>query len=517
MDRQIISPAMHAWAQASIGRIRRRVGVVSTRRRRRLLIVHLDGVPQDLLEEAIASRKMPFLSALVHSGTYALDTAFWGSPASTPCFQAGLLYGLRHPNLPAYHWFDRELGRVVRMNAPKDTFAIEQRLGAARKESLLSDGGTAYLALFQAHAADRLCMSSLADLPQLGGALARQLKGIRAPRRNGVLSFMRHLASDTWHTGKDVVRWVRRLGDWRHEREYMLNRLFMISLAWELAHSRALVDMARGVPAVYLVFGNYDEVAHRRGPRSLQALRELYRVDAYLAELYAIARTLEQPYDVCFLTDHGHVDSAPLEQRIGKKLERRLLQGQAELPPEVERGLLDGRLFTPASPVQHKDDPVVIEAGNFAHVYLTRSRRPLEAMQLLQSHRQVLARAVQERDIGIVALRRGDSAAAIIGGGVYGPDEVDRSPLAAGFSRRAVADLLRELPHMGTAGDLVLFGNVCQPGGTVGFAWEFGSHGGVTEIETNSVVMWPRRSPLQLAGLGHVTQLHARLSEVYRQ
>ena len=80
---------------------------------------------------------MPFLGRLVQSGAYRLDTAFWGSPASTPCFQAGLLYGLDHPNLPAYTWYDRELGRKVQMNVPKDALAIEQRLGAAAKASLL--------------------------------------------------------------------------------------------------------------------------------------------------------------------------------------------------------------------------------------------------------------------------------------------------------------------------------------------------------------------------------------------
>jgi hypothetical protein len=50
----------------------------------------------------------------------------------------------------------------------------------------------------------------------------------------------------------------------------------------------------------------------------------------------------------------------------------------------------------------------------------------------------------------------------------------------------------------------------------VGFAWEFGSHGGLTRTETESLVAWPAAAPLELAGLGHSTQLHARLSDVYR-
>ncbi|HEX8821034.1 MAG TPA: phosphodiesterase, partial [Archangium sp.] len=86
----------------------------------------------------------------------------------------------------------------------------------------------------------------------------------------------------------------------------------------------------------------------------------------------------------------------------------------------------------------------------------------------------------------------------------------------AEFSRRAVADFLRELPHMPTAGDLVLYGQAVSKGGTVGFAWEFGSHGGLTRTETSSIVCWPRELPVDLSGLSHCTQLHERLSEVYR-
>ena len=69
---------------------------------------------------------------------------------------------------------------------------------------------------------------------------------------------------------------------------------------------------------------------------------------------------------------------------------------------------------------------------------------------------------------------------------------------------------------MPTAGDLVLFGEAVRKSGTVGFAWEFGSHGGLTSTETDSVVLWPSNAGLDLRGLSHSTQLYERLSEVYR-
>ncbi|HLL54588.1 MAG TPA: alkaline phosphatase family protein [Myxococcaceae bacterium] len=514
----IITPQLQNWAQHAVGQIGRRLeGFTTTKRKRKLCVVHLDGVPKRLLDEAVLTGQMPFLSRLVRSGAYHLDTAFWGSPASTPCFQAGLLYGLRHPNLPAYNWFDRELGRQVRMNAPKDTLAIEQRLGNFARNSLLEDGGTAYLSLFRAGAENRLCMSALANLKAVLKSAPAAFRNIRAAPRQSVATYVRTVARELWDTWKDVRRWVREVKDWRHEREFMLNRFFLVSLGWNLARTRAEIDMVAGVPAIYLVYGNYDEVSHRRGPFSPQAIRELHRVDGALEELYAIGKSVAEPYDIYLLTDHGHVDSAPFEKRQHVRLQPYLMAGPpVPLEPAVERALLDGRLLQKVPPQAPDHEPVVIEAGNFSHVYLTRDRRALEAKELLEWHRDVVARAVAHPDIGIVAMRRGDSAVAVVGNGVYGPDEIEKAPLPAEFNKRAVADLLRELPHMPTAGDLVLYGQSVTQTGTVGFAWEFGSHGGLTRIETDSVICWPADAPLNLSGLGHSVQLHEKLSEVYR-
>lgn len=521
----LVPPDLRAWAAQVLERmVRHRHRCQAPEgdgRRRRLLIIQLDGVPRCLLDEAVESaRMMPFLSSLIRSGAHRLDSAFWGSPASTPFFQAGALYGLRHPNLPAYAWFDRELGREVKMNIPRDALAIEQRLGAqAGGSGLLRGGGTAYLSVFRAEATNLTCMSALADMGSICRSLPSQLRGLRWPRRRSVGQFLWSLLEDVVDTVRDVRRWVREVKDWRHEREYLFNRFLLLELGWNLAHTRTLLDMARGVPAIYLAYANYDEVSHRRGPFSSQARAELQRVDRDLAEIYALACRLPWTYDLYLVTDHGHVESVPFEQRLGTRLEPFLMGGPPMRPTEaMVHGLLDGRAPPPASSkrlVRVEDQPVVIEAGNFSHVYLTRGPEPLEARELIARFPGVLARAAHCRDIGITAVRRGGSAVALIKGQVYGPEEIGRAPLASEFSRRAVVDLLTELPHMKTAGDLVLYGEAVAEAGTVGFAWEFGSHGGLTTIETDSVVMWPADAPVDLAGLSHASELHRRLSEAY--
>ncbi|NTX53450.1 alkaline phosphatase family protein [Myxococcus sp. CA039A] len=505
------------WAHGLARRVRSKVPPAAAHRRRNLLIVHLDGVPKALLDEAIVAGKMPFFSRLIRSGAFHLEDAFWGAPTSTPYFQAGLLYGMRESNLPAYSWYDRELGRKVQMNVPSDALEIDQRLRGAGRDSLLDGGGHGYFSLFRAGADNALSMSTLGSFKLMSRSLSYELMGLSAGRTRGAWDFLRSFGMDTWQSAREVVRWSRALHDWRHEQSFLLSRVLFQRLGWSFAHTKALVDMVRGVPAIYLVFGNYDEVAHRRGPRSEIALAELHRVDAYLSELYAMARSVERPYDVVILSDHGHVDSLPLEQRQGVRLESMLFEGaHVPLSDDVARGLCEGRsLPEPDTVARAPFKPVVVECGNFAHVYLSGESEPLEARTLLARHPEVLARATRSPDIGIVAMRRGNSAVAVVRGGVYGPDEMERAPLAPEYSRRAVADFLRGLPAMKTAGDLVLFGEAVRRGGTVGFAWEFGSHGGLTRTEANSLVCWPADAPVDLSGLGHCADLHERLAEAY--
>ncbi|HZH03844.1 MAG TPA: phosphodiesterase, partial [Myxococcaceae bacterium] len=250
-----------------------------------------------------------------------------------------------------------------------------------------------------------------------------------------------------------------------------------------------------------------------------QAVEMLYRVDARLEELYAVGRQLPSPYDLVLVADHGHVDAVPLETKFGTRLRPHLMEGP--VPPlgeALERALLDGRapLVEGGGRPALERDPEVVESGNFAHIYLSRAAEPLEARQILVRHREVLSRASHSPALGLVALRRGNSAVALIQGNAYGPHELDAAPLSSAFSKRAVADLLQELPQMPTAGDLVLYGEAVGQGATVGFAWEFGSHGGLTREETDSWVCWPADAPLDLSAIGHATQLHRRLATLYR-
>jgi hypothetical protein len=76
--------------------------------RRRFVIVQIDGLSRAVLDQALASGRMPFLKRLQRRYRYRLEPMSVGLPTSTPAFQMAAMYGVR-PDIPGFHYFDRQL------------------------------------------------------------------------------------------------------------------------------------------------------------------------------------------------------------------------------------------------------------------------------------------------------------------------------------------------------------------------------------------------------------------------
>src|SRR4029077_8992026 len=77
--------------------------------------------------------------------------------STTPVSQAGLLLG-NNEGIPAFRWFDRELGRMLVANRPADATVIEARLSNGR--GLLADDGVSISNLFSGDAPTSLLTMS---------------------------------------------------------------------------------------------------------------------------------------------------------------------------------------------------------------------------------------------------------------------------------------------------------------------------------------------------------------------
>ncbi len=448
---------------------------------RRLLLIQLDGVSRRRLEAAVRKGYAPFLGRLLDGGRFRISGCRSGAPASTPAFQAGLLYGVS-PSVPGYLWWDRASGREFRMDSPVAVAAVEA--GLATHNPGLLEGGTTYPAIFGGGA--RHC--------SIGG-LGRDPSVIRyAPPRNGhgpVATEVRRSAALTCLVGRmlgrlargvvDGAMWSARCGRLLHEPTFLLNRVLCSCVFYEAATSGVIADIALGTPKIYCDFLAYDETAHRRGPGAGSSLLELRAADRAIARIFAaLASNPELGYDVFIFSDHGNVEVTPFESLVGLSLSE-LLARAAEGAP---LGAGDG-------PRVRSSRVVTVEAGDYAHVYIRGRPAPLDREELRRDHQPLLDAVAGCDAIGVAGVRGGRRGYALVRGRTV--DLADDGEVATlpHPEPRLLATYLSDLLSLAASGDLVLLGWRGPDLESVAFAWEFGSHGSVAPEETNTFFIHP--------------------------
>ena len=367
---------------------------------------------------------------------------------------------------------------------------------------------------------------------------------VTAARTSGRLAY--ELSAGLWQG----AAWSLTLGRWKHEPRFLLHRLLVGALMRELAVEGIIIDVARGVPIVYCDLLGFDEFAHRRGPDSPAAVSHLRSMDQALAAIFAATEAVpELRYDVFVFSDHGHVATKPFESFTGLALHEylALADGGVAVPQRLPREeavrlaqtrSLRATLSTwPASVRQplgaaldwlehglighalgfvRCDTVVTAEAGDLAHVYFTDEEAPIDFERVQQRHPGVLAALRESRAVGIVVVRNGRRGVAIVAGQELDLElqsDVARLPhpdpaLCATY----LSDLI-SLPH---SGDLVVLGWRGSDEVPVAYAWEFGSHGGVSPEELETFFVHPPDCRLRFSDAIRPDGLYRLLHDAYR-
>jgi len=522
--------------------------------RRRLVILQIDGLSSRRLREAMARGDMPNLQRWLDSGQARLRPLTAATEPSTPVFTAGLLYGA-HAGVPGFAWYDRKLGRQVRMDLAEDVSDMERALVGNRTPLLA--GGVSYGTIWPGGADDAFFNVVLFNYGATStGKVVRNAydKLVSTVAGLGIAGrvasrFALELGVGLW----DFVRWCRRIHSTRFEWRFLYMRLFVSVVMRDVSTQGAIIDILRGVPRIFLDYLGYDEYAHRRGPDAELALYNLIGIDRAIGKIFrAVKAVPEYNYDVYVLSDHGQLATTPFERVVGKdftayvlehararvadKLEsfdvaqlvslratefwtRTLpkgLRGPARLYVEWLRRRLrrrtDERVWRPLDALE------VVSGGSVAHIYFDRgSPARLTLEQIDARYPELMAALAHCPAVGLMVARGADGPMVLYRGRRYRLGDRRALGQLEPFRRLGYTLLATHLLHAAEGprhGDLVLYGAFAAAG-DIAFDFEFGSHGGVGPDELDQFVIHPTHIELPLHGAVAAEQFYRFFFERY--
>jgi len=501
-----------------------------------VVVIQIDGLSAPVARWSVDAGNLPTLSRWIRSGGHRFVEWHARLPATTPASQAGLLHGASD-RVPAFRWYEKDTGRLVVTNHPRDSAMVERRMSTGR--GLLADGGVSVGNVFSGDAP-----VSLLTMSTIGSGGHR-----RGPTRE-LSAYLLHPYGLTRSLVLTVAEVVKELYQGRRQRlrgvqprvgrplGYAALRAVTNVALRELNLALVAEHMMRGAPVVFCDFVDYDEIAHHAGPVRPESLAALAGLDGVLAVLEQVGARAPRPYRFVVVSDHGQSQGATFLQRYGQRLEdlvRALTTGgevvavagddeQRARARTVLAGVADGRgpvarlgrralgHSAPALPV--RPEFVVVCSGNLGLVYFARQPGRMTAEQIEELHPGLLTGLARHPGIGFVMARTESRGPVVLGadgvhhlldGKVSGCD-----PLAP-FGPHAVADLLRHdsLPY---TGDVLVNSSLDPAGEVAAFEELVGCHGGLGGWQSRAVLVhpadWPAEPDLVGADAVHRQLVH---------
>ncbi len=366
-----------------------------------VLFVQMDGVPFPVLQWAVQSGSVPTIRRWLSSGEYRLREWRPQLPCTTPASQLGILHGTVE-GVPAFRWYDRELGRLLVANKPPDARVIEER--ASNGRGLLCEDGVSISNLFTGDAERSLMTMSRVEV-QRGSTQTRRAFAWFLSTPSGFMRSLTRTVAEIIKERWQARRQIKRDLDPRAHRgwDFAVLRAITNALLRDLNTALVAEEMRRGTKVIYVDYVDYDEIAHHAGMFRPESLASLDGIDRTLDSLSRLAEAAPRRYRIVALSDHGQSQGNPFADRHGQALgdlcaalmEEQVQSvdasvegfGRAEsLTGDIGREGLTGKVASRADaglraqqeapPDETSEDPVVVlGSGNLGLVYLRGSRR----------------------------------------------------------------------------------------------------------------------------------------------
>jgi uncharacterized membrane protein YvlD (DUF360 family) len=306
-----------SWYRAVVRRQARRRGDVIESEVPGLLLLEIDGLAHDILRRAISDGTAPTMGRWLRSGSHELRSWETDWSSQTGACQAGILHG-SNEDMPAFRWWEKETGRPIVTNHPRDAAELERRHSDGRG-LLFADGASRANILSGDAPHSMLTMSTaLTRRRPLGRDYSAYFARPYAVARTLVLvvaDVARERRAARAQVRDDVRPRIAR------SRTYALMRAWATVVQRDLQVATVIGDVLAGRPCIYTTFLAYDEVAHHSGIERPDALAVLHDLDRQIARIALACAEAPRPYRLVVLSDHGQSQGETFRDRFGHSLE----------------------------------------------------------------------------------------------------------------------------------------------------------------------------------------------------
>jgi len=479
-----------------------------------VLFIQLDGVPAPVLDYELRAGNLPTIVSWIRSGSHTWTEWTARVPSTTPVSQAGILHG-NTENIPAFRWFDRDLGRMLVANRPADATVIEARVSNGR--GLLADGGISISNLFSGDAPiSQLTMSGLSGESRGLGSSGDYAAFFSHPAglARGLTLTVGEMIKETFQARRQkrraVTPRVHRGG------AYVALRGITNVLLRDLNVALTVEAMMRGNKSIYVDFVDYDEIAHHAGVTRPESLASLHGLDQVLSSLERFVRSGKAPrnYRIVLVSDHGQSQGSTFLQRYETSLadvvsahaagtaapasaDETEARGRVRafvlgLGAQTVAGRLAGRTL-PDAGAEAAPEVAVVGSGNLGAVWFTASPERLSLSQLESAYPGLIEALATHPGIGFVVVLGATGPVAIGRGGAANlatGDITGDDPLA-GWPEQARADFIR-VSAFSNAPDIYV-NSLYDPalGEVAAFEELVGCHGGLGGWQTRPMLVHP--------------------------
>lgn len=482
------------------------------------VVVQIDGLSHAHLLDAAAQGYAPFIAARLRAGEGEACRWYTGLPSTTPAMQAAIMFG-RNDHVPGFRWYRKRTRTPVVCKSPAFLHRLQEEVSQGRPGIL--EGGASYGNMFDGGASISLFTLSAigrTSLLEKVGGLALFLVLLFSPVR-----VLRILLLSGWTYLSTL--WRRLAAVFRPSK---YGRLGLLSpfyhvltdvIMREVETFAILVDLYRGVPAVFANYMSYDYWAHIFGPDDPSAYAAVRAIDDQIRQIERMARRGGRRYDLFVLSDHGLAPSVPFEVAFGAPLARFVAEAAGrpvrtddaapsrrdspaatslrhELATAEERlaGVPHEAAFRLRRSLQEREEPepgevhaaadiVVRNSGPLSHVYFTFVEAPLTGDEIEAVYPGLMRRLADHPGIAAVAAR-GEGPPLLVT--PQGSFPCRAAAAAAAFPGTADAEAavqaIARLLDIEESGDLVVLGRWGMGGTadlTVTFERQLGTHGGL--------------------------------------